>query len=698
MNDSAMPSADFDPYRFLENFDDEALAWAQERTTDSLWLFSGKRFDRHLREANEILSAKDKLVVGSLKGDYVYHFMVDGAHPRGAWRRCTQEAYDSYRNEATEPHWEYLLDIATQGDEDGTSWVFGGALLRRPDYDRALITLSPGGSDACVIREFDLASRSFISPQEGGFEKPLGKGQMRWVDADTVLLTHDFGEGSMSESGYPISVRRWTRGQQLEQSQEVFRGEPSDMMASFQNFNTPGAEKTLILRALSMRTTEVFDLNRTSLELSSLHVPTSAMVSVVRQWLVLQLRQDWDLAGTHYERGSLLLLPYADALTAPDPNRVQVLYRPGAGSSLQKFAATASGIMFSTLENVHTHLFFAQETAGSWQVQELHPHTGAYNNIAFNPVDPDTSDEVDLTVNGFITPTTLFRGSFRAGTGTSHFEVKKLRSAPARFDTTGLEVRQRWAVSADGTKIPYFVVGQTAALDGQKPAPTLLSAYGGFQVSKTPFYLALYGKGLLEKGYVYVLANIRGGGEFGPGWHQAALKENRHKSFEDFAAVAGELVDSGVTTVPQLAAMGGSNGGLLMGNMYTRYPHLFGAIVCMVPLLDMKRYSQLLAGASWKSEYGDPDTADWEYIQTFSPYHNVNPADVHPTLLLTTSTRDDRVHPGHARKFMALVESLGKPVHYFENSEGGHAGAADIKQSAYMYAMIFTYLDNAILP
>lgn len=470
------------------------------------------------------------------------------------------------------------------------------------------------------------------------------------------------------------------------------------MAVSGHNFNLPGFEKTLVYRAKNFRTFELFDMNRSTYELTVLKTPATATCGVVRDWLTVHLRESWQVGDRIFAPGTLLVLPYADALAGIVAENIRVIFKPSRASSLLDYKATKSGIFVTVLDTMRTRLFFAEDAAGTWNMNELSPEVGDFNNIRVQPVEPEARDGVHLLVSGFLTPPTLYRASFVGGFSAENFTLRKVRATPVRFRAGGLEVRQRWAISDDGTRVPYFVVGDPQALDGKRSAPTLLSGYGGFEVSQTPAYLSLYGRSMLEKGYVYALANIRGGGEFGPTWHQAALKENRHRSYEDFAAVARDLVAAGITTVPQLAAMGASNGGLLIGNMYTRYPELFGALICQVPLLDMKRYSHLLAGASWKAEFGDPDTEDWEFIKTFSAYHGVDPADIHPPLLLTTSTRDDRVHPAHARKFMALLESLGKPVHYFESLEGGHAGAADVKQRASMYAMIFTYLDNAILP
>ncbi|MEX3610697.1 prolyl oligopeptidase family serine peptidase [Rothia sp. LK2588] len=688
-----------DPFAYLEELNDETLEWARQRTDKTLSIFSGSRFHRHLAESNEIMASKDKLVVGTRRGEYVYVFYADGEHPRGLWRRTPKADYDEWRGPETEPEWELLLDIGALGREEGQPWVFGGMKICRDGYDRALVTLRPGGSDANVIREFDLVTREFVPD---GFVKPLSKGDARWLNRNTVLLAHDFGDAT-TRAGYPSTVRLWQRGTRIEDARVLLAGEKTDTRVGGHNFNLPGFEKTMVYRTINFRNTELYDMDRTTHEITRFRVPRSADCAAVRDWLTVHLREPWEVAGQRFASGSLLALPYEAAKEQADDSelradQVRVIFEPTPASSLLSYAGVKDGIYFTVLDNVRTRLYFAEDTAEGWKISDLNPDVGEFNTIRVQPINAEARNSVNMVVSGFLTPPTLYKGSFTGGFAGENFGVEKLRSTPDRFDTAGLEVRQRWVTSADGTRVPYFVVGLTAALDGEKTAPTLLSAYGGFQVSQTPSYSSLNGKGLLEKGYVYALANIRGGGEFGPAWHQAALRENRARTFEDFAAVARDLVDAGITTVPQLAAMGGSNGGLLVGNMYTHYPHLFGALVCQVPLLDMKRYSHLLAGASWVAEYGDPDTDDWEFLGEFSPYHCVNPDDLHPTLLLTTSTRDDRVHPAHARKFMALLESLGKPVHYFENIEGGHAGAADVHQRAAMHAMIFTYLDNAILP
>lgn len=697
------PTPDNDPFIHLEETNADTLAWVSERSDATVQHFAGANFDRDYDEVFEIFAATDKLVVAAKHGEFAYDFYTDAEFPRGLWRRAFWEEYAEWKDGAPEPTWQTLLDVGALGEAEGVSWVFGGAEHLTPDYDRALVTLRPGGSDAAVIREFDLETSDFVA---GGFYYPESKGNMSWVDRNTVLYSADFGEGSLTTSGYPRSVRLLKRGQKIEDAPTLLTGEPTEMLVGAFATHTPGCERVIAYRYRNFRSCSYYEVDRETLELSELQVPESAEAVPLGNWMLVTLRDPWTVGERNFAAGSVLIFPWTDARTGVVPENVQVLFEPSESASMLDAAQIAAGLIFTTLDNVRTRVWAAvapggsvtTEASGQWRVEELHPEVGNLNSVGISAVDSGTSNQVNLTVTGFTTPNTLYRGELEVAGESSEtsqaitFTTELLRSAPARYDASGIEVRQRWVTSADGTQVPYFVVGKPEHLDGTTPAPTLLGGYGGFEVSYTPFYASTYGKGLLEKGYVYALANMRGGGEFGPRWHQAALKENRHRAYEDFAAVARDLVTTGTTTVPQLVALGGSNGGLLMGNMYTLYPELFGGIVCMVPLLDMKRYSHLLAGASWMDEYGDPDTDDWEFIKTFSPYHNLVQGVARPQMLITTSTKDDRVHPGHARKFQALLESAGLQSYYHENVEGGHAGAADIKQSALMYALIFAFI------
>ncbi|KTF03607.1 Prolyl endopeptidase precursor [Trueperella bernardiae] len=701
-----------DPYLHLEDID-ASLEWVSEQSDRTLAEFDGGAFSAYRDDVAGILSATDKLDTGTKRGEWIYNFYTDGDHPRGLWRRARLEEYLS--KEQAEIAWEVLLDIGALGEAEGESWVFGGASLLYPSYDRALITMSKGGSDANVVREFDVEAHAFV---EGGFEKPESKGSMSWVDRDTVVIGADFGPGTLTDSGYPKSARLWRRGQDLASAPVIIEGAATDVLSGAYFDHTPGHERLVAFRYPDFRSTISFvaDLEgvlaggggavvgpegealRAGLPsaLTQVNMPLSAEVGFVRDWLLATLRHDWELDGATFPAGAVVVMP-ASSITEPRAQDVQVLYSPSPTSSFLDLTVTRTGLVMTILDNVKTKLFFCAEGRAAagvvepWQIAEVTPKAAEFAAVGIAAVDRLESDEVWLTVAGFVTPTTLYMGEI----GREELAVRKLRSAPARFEAAGLGIRQLWATSADGTEIPYFVVGPEEALRGGRPTRTLLDGYGGFEVSRLPSYLATYGKVWLERGGVYVVANIRGGGEFGPAWHQAALKERRHKAYEDFAAVAADLVERGITTVAQLAAIGGSNGGLLMGNMYTTYPHLFGAIVCRVPLLDMKRYSHLLAGASWMGEYGDPDTEDWAYMEQYSAYHNVG-EEPHPPILLTTSTRDDRVHPGHARKFHALLSAMGHESWLYENTEGGHAGAADIEQVALMTALIFSFLDHKL--
>ncbi|QTG75676.1 prolyl oligopeptidase family serine peptidase [Trueperella pecoris] len=701
-----------DPYLELEEINDSTRAWVTERSQRTLDQFGGKKFGAYRDAVAEILSAKDKLDLGTKRGEWIYNFYTDGDYPRGLWRRAAVADY--LANAQADIEWEVLLDVGALGEDEGQSWVFRGASLLYPTYDRALVTLSPGGSDSNVVREFDVEAKSFL---ESGFVKGDSKGAMSWVDRDTVVISADFGPGTLTDSGYPNSARLWRRGQDLSDAPVIVEGSKHDVVSGAHYDHTPGHERLLTYRATDFRTTIEYlvDIDAVAAghggctvpaeeagealpaALTEILLPRSAEVGLVRDWALLTLRHDWELEGRTIPAGALAILPFDRAVAGPSADDVQVLYEPTASSSFLDLTTTKSGIILTILDNVKTRLFFCADPHAAdqskderWEIFEVTPRAAEFATVSVAGVDPDESDDVWLTISDFLTPTTLYHGPVSR----TELHVAKLRAATSRFNAEGLEIRQQWAQSADGTKVPYFIIGPTVALEGQ-PARTLLDGYGGFEVSRLPSYISTYGKVWLEEGGVYVVANIRGGGEFGPAWHQAALKANRNKAYEDFAAVAKDLVSRGHTTVDQLGAIGGSNGGLLMGNMYTTYPELFGAIVCRVPLLDMKRFSHLLAGASWMGEYGDPDTEDWSYMERYSAYHNVG-TEPHPPILLTTSTRDDRVHPGHARKFHALLEEMGHETWLYENTEGGHAGAADIEQVSLMTALIFSFLDQQL--
>ncbi|HEX5580681.1 MAG TPA: prolyl oligopeptidase family serine peptidase, partial [Gemmatimonadaceae bacterium] len=501
-----------------------------------------------------------------------------------------------------------------------------------------------------------------------------------WIDRDNVYVFTDFGAGTTSSSGYPLVVKQWTRGTPMSEARVVYEGEKGDMYISASRDHAPGFERDFVSRTIAFYADELF-LRGTDGKLQKVDAPNSANKGVHRAWLTLELREPWTVNGRTYAAGSLLAARFDDYMAGK--RDLEVLFEPTETTSLAGYTWTLDHLVLNVLDDVRNRLTVLTPTESGWRTS---PFTGApaMGTVSVGAVDADRSNEVWLSATDYVTPTTL-------SIATIGRAPEVLKSSPAFFDASGLVVEQHFATSKDGTRVPYFMVRREGMkLDGT--APTLLYGYGGFEISLTPGYSGTVGKGWLEKGGVYVVANIRGGGEYGPRWHQAALKENRHRAYEDFAAVARDLVARGVTSAKHLGVQGGSNGGLLTGNMLTQYPELFGAVVVQVPLLDMKRYSHLLAGASWMAEYGDPDTADWEFIRTFSPYHLFEPAREYPPVLFTTSTRDDRVHPGHARKMAARMMEAGKDVTYYENIEGGHGGAANNAQAAHMSALAYTFL------
>ena len=657
-----------DPYLWLEEVTGaEALDWVRARNEPTLAEFCDAQFERMRAEALEVLDTDTRIPYVVRRGEYLYNFWRDAANPRGLWRRTT---LDSYRTDS--PEWDVLIDVDELGRADDEKWVWAGAGVIEPDHTRALIALSRGGSDASIVREFNMATREFVT---GGFELPEAKSQVAWADPDTVLVGTDFGAGSLTESGYPRVIKRWRRGTPSTEAETVFEGTRSDVRVFASVDRTPGFERTLVLRALDFWNDEVYELR--GAELIRIDAPTDASVSIHRDWILIELRTDWYFRDALYTAGSLLAADYDEFLAGTA--ELRVVFEPDEHTALNHYAWTKDRLLIVTLADVASRVEVA--TPGTWRREPVPDIPAATNTVVVTA--DDTGDEFFLDSSGFVTPSRLMRG---AGDG----RPEPIKSAPAFFAAENLSVAQYFATSDDGTPIPYFVVGPSEP-DG--PGPTLLSGYGGFEVARTPGYDGVLGLLWLARGGTFVMANIRGGGEYGPGWHTQAMREGRHKVAEDFAAVATDLVSRGITTVGQLGARGGSNGGLLMGIMLTRYPEKFGALVCDVPLLDMKRYHLLLAGASWVAEYGDPDNPDdWEFISEYSPYQNVSSTRRYPPVLFTTSTRDDRVHPGHARKMAAALQAAGHRAWYYENIEGGHAGAADNEQIAFKSALSYSFL------
>jgi prolyl oligopeptidase len=679
----AEPHTDADPYLWLEDVTGErALAWVRERNAEAFAELTGDgRFGEIKAEILEALDADDRIPYVRRRGEHLYNFWQDTAHPRGLWRRTTLE---SYRTAA--PDWELLLDVDALAEEEGENWVWKGAAVLRPDHRLALVQLSRGGADATVVREFDLTSLAFVPD---GFTLPEAKTDVSWIDADHIFVGTDFGPGSLTTSGYPRQAKRWARGTPLDAAELVYEGKVDDVAVAAYHDPTEGFERDFVARAPDFFTSEEF-LLRSDGALARIDVPSDADVSAEREWLLVRLRTPWSIGGVEHRAGSLLAARFDDYLAGA--RDLTVVFEPDEHRSLSGYVWTRHHLILSTLADVKTELEVLTPVGGGpggdWERSPLPgvPELGDANVV---DTDPDHTDEYFLDAQSFLEPPTLRRGVIGADEGPDTVEV--LRQAPSRFDASGLHAEQHFATSDDGTRVPYFVIGAT---DQQAAAtgPALMTGYGGFEVPLTPSYSAIAGRGWLARGGTYVVANIRGGGEYGPEWHQAAMRENRHRAYEDFAAVARDLVARGVTTPERLGIHGGSNGGLLMGVMLTTYPELFGAVVCQVPLLDMRRYHRLLAGASWMAEWGDPDDpGDWAYLRTYSPYHLVRSDRPYPPVLFVTSTRDDRVHPGHARKMMARMAEMGHDVRSYENIEGGHGAAANNEQTATMWALALEF-------
>ena len=668
-----------DPFQWLEDVTgDKAIEWVKARNAKSQARMEADPSFNALREdLLAILDSDARIPFVSKQGEFYYNFWRDKKNERGLWRRTTLEQYKT-----PDPKWDVILDLDALGKAENENWVWKGASLLRPDYKRALITLSRGGADADVDREFDMEKREFV---KDGFSRPEAKGSMSWIDKDNVFIMTDFGSGSMTESGYPRIAKKWRRGTPLESAEIVYEGKSSDMSIGAFHDDSPGFERNFVSRTLAFYNNELYVLDSQS-KLIKIDAPNSANKSVFHDYLALELREAWTVGGKTYPAGALLMTKLEPYLKG-DRN-LEMVFEPSETTALSSFGFTKDYAYLNVLEDVKNRIYVLTPTTKGWQ-RELLKGAPSFGTVNLTPVDNDESNDYFMTTTDYLNPTTLAMGSI----GTEPVPLKKL---PAFFDAKGLSISQHFATSKDGTNVPYFMVAaQDIKLDASHP--TLLYGYGGFEISLQPGYSPAVGRAWISQGGVYVVANIRGGGEYGPRWHQAALKEKRLRAYEDFAAVAQDLCKRKVTRSEKLGIQGGSNGGLLVGNMVTLYPGLFQAAVCQVPLLDMQRYNKLLAGASWMAEYGNPDDpSQWSFIRTYSPYHNVQADKKYANVLFTTSTRDDRVHPGHARKMMAKMEEQGHSVLYYENIEGGHGGAANNRQSAFMQAIAYTFLKQQL--
>ena len=671
---SMTTDASSDPYLWLEDVTGEKpLAWVRQQNALSQKVLEvSPDFEPIRKRLLSILDSKERIPAVAKHGKFYYNFWRDEGNVRGLLRRTTLEEYKKAR-----PAWETVFDLDQLAAVEKENWVWHGYNVLEPEQDRCLIALSRGGADASVYREFDLQNREFVT---GGFKLPEAKSRADWRNRDTLYVATDFGPGSLTKSGYPRIVKEWKRGTPLADARVVFEGKVEDVSVGASVAHDHGRIYEFMQRAPTFFTSENFV--RRGEEFVRLEKPADAEVSTFGEWLLLKLRSDWTVGGQTYTGGALLAANFDGYLKGE--RRLTSLFEPTDRKSLEDINATKNYLVLTELDNVRSRPWLLRFVDGRWTRTAL--EVPAFGNIGLNGVEPNESDDYFMTVTDFLTPSSLYLGvAGQAGR-------EKLKGLPAFFNTDGLEIQQFEALSKDGTRVPYFQVSrQGLKLDGTNP--TLLYGYGGFEISMLPNYSPGSGASWLERGGVYVLANIRGGGEFGPRWHNAARKENRQRAYDDFIAVAENLIQRKVTSPKHLGIQGGSNGGLLMGVMLTQRPDLFGAIVCQVPLLDMRRFNQLLAGASWMDEYGDPDQPEeWAFIKKYSPYQNVVKDRKYPAVLFTTSTRDDRVHPGHARKMVARMKEQGHDVLYYENIEGGHGGAANSRQAAYMSALAYTFL------
>ena len=674
---------DDDPFLWLEEVGGaRALEWVRGENARSLAaLEADARYAQLHRDALAVVTAADRIPYPHFLADRLANFWQDDAHVRGIWRTTSLASFNS-----AEPAWQTLLDIDALAAAEGRNWVFHGAAALPPDDRLALVALSDGGKDASERREFDVAAGRFVA---GGFFLPEGKQSASWIDADTLLVGRDWGAGTLTASGYPFILKRLPRGIELADADEVFRGSPDDVSVRPAILRDPDGvvRGILVLRALTFFESEAYLLT----DGAPIRLPLplkSQFHDFVAGQLVFTLEEAWQYGGATYPSGALISLDL-DACKADAANAEPTLiHAPGPREAIENVAATRSLLLATIYRNVRGSAVSYRFDGGAWTASPIALADLASVNIV---AASERDDRAFVDVAGFLAPNTLWLVEPARGT------AAPVKSLPARFAAADCMVEQLAATSQDGTEVPYFVVRpKSLAHDGA--APTLLYGYGGFQVSLTPAYAAVVGKLWLERGGVYVQANIRGGGEFGPDWHQAALKEHRQRAFDDFIAVAVDLIRRGITSPRRLGIMGGSNGGLLMGAMLVQRPELFRTIVIQVPLLDMLRYHKLLAGASWMAEYGDPERPEEaEFLRRISPYHNLRQGQPYPEPFFVTSTKDDRVHPGHARKMAAKMAALDLPFLYYENIDGGHSAAANLQERARRNALEFTYLTRKLM-
>lgn len=671
------PAAAADPYLWLEEVEGErALAWVHQQNNRSLpVLENDPRYAGLLDAALEVAQSRDRLPLGQIRGGYVYNFWQDPDHVRGILRRAPLAGYA-----ANDPRWETVLDIDALARAENANWVYQGADCD-PSGVRCMISLSNGGLDASTDREFDLQTRQFV---DGGFVVPEAKSNIGWLDRDTLLVATNWGEGSLTESGYPFILKAWRRGTPLASATEIMRGERSDVSLSVATFDDESGDHIAIAVEAETFFETVYSLI-TPQGPQRLTLPRKSTIhEFFADRLIVTLEEAWTVGGQTYPSGALLAVPLTSA-TRPAPT-IEVIFTPNDRQSIEDVEATRDGLLVAGFDNVRGRLQRFTLRSGSWRGEQIAlPPTG----VVTLPGMSTSESRAFAVFEDFLTPPTLY--------ALNGAQARSVRSLPAQFDASPYVTEQFEATSADGTRVPYFVVRRRdIQMNGQNP--TLLYAYGGFQLSQVPSYNAYIGRLWLDQGGTYVLANIRGGGEFGPNWHAAGLLTNRQRIYDDFYAVERDLVTRNITSPRRLGISGRSNGGLLMGVMLNQHPEMVNAAIIGSPLLDMLRYDQLLAGASWVGEYGSPSIPEQRaFLEQITPYQNLRAREDFPTVFIYTSTKDDRVHPGHARKYGARLDELGIPYLYYENTDGGHQANANLREAARRRTLEYMYLTQRLI-
>ncbi|MEM8649587.1 MAG: prolyl oligopeptidase family serine peptidase [Pseudomonadota bacterium] len=671
---------DNDPHLWLEEIEAEkVLSWVAEQNQRTLEKFDTPMFREDRDALTAILDTDQRIPYVRRKGEELHHFWRDKTHERGIWRRTTQASYQS-----DNPEWEILLDVDALAEAEGEDWVFSSLNLNMKNNRYALVRLSRGGSDATVLREYDMKNQEFV---EDGFFLEESKTAADWINEDTLLLTSSYGENMATTSGYGRTARKWKRGQPVEEAEVLFETDADKLAVWSWIEKTRDPQTIFFTEQLSFFDINVWmhgeDGTNTKLDL-----PTDITVNVYNEHIAVMRKSDWELDGQVYPAGSVLIFQLKPLL---EGNHVHdVIFEPEDRIAVQYFFWNNGRPVLMLLDNLEPKIKLFSKENDSWNASQLPdlPEVGVVHTWRFDTEENSGNDDLLLDVQTPIEPSTLYLWEDGKAPAV-------LKRAPKTFDADGLNVSKHEAVSTDGERIPYFQIGPETS-DGN--APVHMLGYGGFQMSELPYYRSSIGKLWLEKGGTSVITNIRGGGEFGPEWHEAGKREKKMLSHDDFAAIAADIVTRGVTTPERIAAEGGSNGGILISNMLTRYPERFGALFCTIPLIDMRRYNKLLAGASWVAEYGDPDKAeDWDYLQHYSAYHNVEAGSDYPPILIATTRKDDRVHPGHARKFTAKLHALGhEECYYHELDAGGHSYGKNNAEAASFSALGFNFLRRMI--